>query len=320
MILKYSKNILMAVLLTATAMTVSCKSGESGDEGDKKNDAKESVEGKPMENALATADFKKTDKGLYYSFEKENPDGQQVKEGDVLVGEMVVKFDTVTLFDTKGVSQRIVQANPNWEIKVGEGLMMMHVGEVATFAMDADTVAKFVGPKQMHPAYRPGIGQKVYYKISLQEIVSREDLEKEQAQFAENVKKMQKEEPQKIREYVKKNNIKVKPTADGLYVIVKKKGDGEKVTNGKQVTVHYTGCLLDGTKFDSSVDRGEPFSFVIGQGQVIQGWDKGLLGQTVGSKLQLVIPSSMAYGDRGAGGQILPYSPLTFEVEIISVK
>ena len=87
------------------------------------------------------------------------------------------------------------------------------------------------------------------------------------------------------------------------------------------IIVHYTGCLLDGTKFDSSVDRNQPFSFKIGEGQVIQGWDKGLLGQTVGSKLQLVIPSAMAYGERGAGGgQILPYSPLVFDVEIISVK
>ena len=294
---KYSKIFFAATLLVLAAMLpMACSSGD--------------MDG-----------FEKTVKGLYYNFEKQNPEGQQLQEGDVWVGEMTVKFDTVTLFDNTGNPQRIAQASANWELKVGEGLMMMHVGDVATFAMDADSVAQIVGAAQMHPNYNPNTGQKIYYKINLTGIVTKEDLAKEQAEFMAKVQMMKDDEPGRIRDFVKANNITVKPTADGLYIILKEKGNGEKVTKGQEVTVHYTGCLLDGTKFDSSVDRNQPFSFKIGEGQVIQGWDKGLLGQTVGSKLQLVIPSAMAYGERGAGGgQILPYSPLVFDVEIISVK
>ncbi len=294
---KYSKNFFAATLLVLAAMLpMACSSGD--------------MDG-----------FEKTEKGLYYNFEKQNPEGQQLQEGDVWIGEMTVKFDTVTLFDNTGNPQRIAQASANWELKVGEGLMMMHVGDVATFAMDADSVAQIVGAAQMHPNYNPNTGQKIYYKINLTGIVTKEDLAKEQAEFMAKVQMMKDDEPGRIRDFVKANNITVKPTADGLYIILKEKGNGEKVTKGQEVTVHYTGCLLDGTKFDSSVDRNQPFSFKIGEGQVIQGWDKGLIGQTVGSKLQLVIPSAMAYGERGAGGgQILPYTPLVFDVEIISVK
>ena len=194
---------------------------------------------------------------------------------------------------------------------------MMHAGDVATFAYEADTLVKMLNGQAIHPSYKAGTGQKIVYTINLMRALSTDEYTKEQEMLAQ---KMKNEESGKILEYVKKNNIKVKPNAKGLYVIVNQKGNGDKVTKGKTVTVHYTGRLLDGTVFDSSVERGEPFSFKIGENQVIQGWDQGLLGQTVGSKLQLIIPSSMAYGERGAGGQILPYSPLQFDVEIISVK
>jgi FKBP-type peptidyl-prolyl cis-trans isomerase len=85
------------------------------------------------------------------------------------------------------------------------------------------------------------------------------------------------------------------------------------------VKVHYTGTLLDGTKFDSSVDRGEPFSFTLGQGQVIKGWDEGIGLMNVGGKATLIIPSSIAYEDRDMG-VIKPYSPLLFNVELIEVE
>jgi len=87
-----------------------------------------------------------------------------------------------------------------------------------------------------------------------------------------------------------------------------------------EVTVHYTGTLTDGTKFDSSVDRGEPFTFNLGAGEVIEGWDKGFAGMKVGGKRKLTIPSDMAYGERGAGASIPPNSTLIFEVELLKVN
>jgi peptidylprolyl isomerase len=97
-------------------------------------------------------------------------------------------------------------------------------------------------------------------------------------------------------------------------------GDGPSPEAGQSVAVHYTGWLEDGTKFDSSLDRGQPFSFVIGTGQVIRGWDEGVATMKVGGKRQLVIPPEMAYGERGAGGVIPPNATLIFEVELLEVQ
>jgi len=97
-------------------------------------------------------------------------------------------------------------------------------------------------------------------------------------------------------------------------------GSGDQVVkSGDTITVHYTGTLEDGTKFDSSVDRGEPFTFTIGSGQVIQGWEQGFSGMKVGEKRRLTIPPEMGYGDRAVGG-IPANSVLIFEVELISIS
>jgi peptidylprolyl isomerase len=97
-------------------------------------------------------------------------------------------------------------------------------------------------------------------------------------------------------------------------------GDGPAPETGQQVTVHYTGWLVDGTQFDSSLDRGQPFPFVLGAGQVIRGWDEGVVGMKVGGRRQLVIPPELAYGERGAGGVIPPGATLIFEVELLAVE
>nr|WP_229804456.1 FKBP-type peptidyl-prolyl cis-trans isomerase [Paludibacterium paludis] len=106
-----------------------------------------------------------------------------------------------------------------------------------------------------------------------------------------------------------------------------KKGAGKVAVAGKDVVVHYTGWLYNaakpdhkGDKFDSSVDRGEPFVFPLGAGRVIKGWDQGVAGMKVGGKRTLTIPASLAYGERGAGGVIPPNATLVFDVELIDVK
>jgi FKBP-type peptidyl-prolyl cis-trans isomerase len=97
-------------------------------------------------------------------------------------------------------------------------------------------------------------------------------------------------------------------------------GEGAAPKRGETVTVHYTGWLLDGTKFDSSVDRDEPFAFVLGTGQVIQGWDQGVATMRVGDKTRLTIPPELAYGAEGYPGAIPPNATLIFEVELLSVS
>ncbi|NTU72077.1 MAG: FKBP-type peptidyl-prolyl cis-trans isomerase [Coriobacteriia bacterium] len=98
------------------------------------------------------------------------------------------------------------------------------------------------------------------------------------------------------------------------------KGTGDKVKKGDEVSVHYTGWLTDGTKFDSSVDSGVPFAFVVGDGKVIAGWDEGLLGMQAGGKRELIVPSDMGYGPGGYPGVIPPNATLKFEVELLSIN
>jgi peptidylprolyl isomerase len=109
-------------------------------------------------------------------------------------------------------------------------------------------------------------------------------------------------------------------TPSGLQYIDIQGGDGATPSKGQTVTVHYTGTLEDGSKFDSSRDRGRPFSFAIGVGQVIKGWDEGVGTMKVGGRRTLIIPPDLGYGARGAGGVIPPNATLIFDVELLEVK
>jgi peptidylprolyl isomerase len=108
-------------------------------------------------------------------------------------------------------------------------------------------------------------------------------------------------------------------TPSGLRYRETEIGDGLSPEKGQMVVVHYTGWLPDGTKFDSSVDRGQPFSFQIGIGRVIKGWDEGVMSMKVGGKRMLFIPPELGYGSRGAGNVIPPNAPLIFEVELLDI-
>jgi peptidylprolyl isomerase len=109
-------------------------------------------------------------------------------------------------------------------------------------------------------------------------------------------------------------------TNSGLQYVDSVEGTGETPQPGQKVTVHYTGTLEDGTKFDSSRDRGQPFSFKIGVGQVIRGWDEGVGSMKVGGRRQLIIPPDLGYGSRGAGGVIPPNATLIFDVELLQIN
>ena len=112
-------------------------------------------------------------------------------------------------------------------------------------------------------------------------------------------------------------NEDVQTTDSGLQYVVIEEGDGAQAQAGQRVFVHYVGTLEDGTKFDSSRDRGRPFDFTLGQGQVIRGWDEGIGLMQVGDRYKLIIPPELGYGARGAGGVIPPNATLIFDVELL---
>jgi len=278
--------------------------------------------------------FKTTKNGLKYRFEVMNKDAEMPQEGDVLVGELTLKLDTTTLFSNVGHPDRIFQVTKNmFKGDLQEGLLMLHKGDKAVFGVCADSVANYLQPNQMPSIYKPGEGMIFYYEISLQDIISREDLAQEQANFAKEMEEREANEAGELSAYMAENFPKAKATASGLYIIVNKKGNGPKVAAGKEVSIDYTGRLLDGTIFDSSREADakasgkyqegrpyEPMTYVVGQQPLIAGWDEGVMGQCEGTELTIVMPSKLGYGARGAGQDILPYSPLRFDITIVSVK
>jgi len=134
------------------------------------------------------------------------------------------------------------------------------------------------------------------------------------------IKKANAEKAKRATEEMKKLIKGATTTESGLAYFMIKEGEGVQASAGKTVSVHYTGKLADGTKFDSSHDRGQPIEFPLGEGRVIPGWDEGIALLKVGGKATFIIPPHLAYGERGAGGVIPPNATLIFEVELMGIK
>jgi FKBP-type peptidyl-prolyl cis-trans isomerase len=165
----------------------------------------------------------------------------------------------------------------------------------------------------------------VVYDIEVIELKTKAESEKaikdEEANKAKAATEAKAKEPSLIIQYVKDNKITAKPNASGLYYVEKVKGTGPKATAGQKVKVNYTGKLFNGKVFDSSLDDkpARPYEFTLGKGEVIPGWDEGIAMMSAGGKATLIIPSSLAYAERGAGNDIAPFTPLAFDVELVSI-
>ena len=170
------------------------------------------------------------------------------------------------------------------------------------------------------PPYTPFIYQaEIVDVISKDEFAKKQEEQKLQEQMRTEMAKS--EEAVLLEKYLKDNNINAQPTGDGLYYIETVAGTGPQAGPGKKVRVHYTGTLINGKKFDSSLDRNQPIEITLGQKQVIKGWEEGIALMKQGGKAKLIIPSALAYGETGAGrGVIPPYATIVFDVELIEVS
>lgn len=256
--------------------------------------------------------YKEADSGLYYKFISESGDTAKPHLNDIL--DVVMSYGTKdsTLMPANGVIQ-IQLMKPMFKGDIYEGFAMMHKGDSASFIISADSfftkIARAPRPKFIDSS------SVLYFNVKLKDFMSLEQLMKKRQE--ENAK-LEQEEMTKLDAYLKANNITAQPTASGIYFIEVQKGKGPKAMTGQKVSVHYTGTLLDGKKFDSSYDRKEPISFALGTGAVIKGWDEAISMMSKGGKAKVIIPSKMAYGER-AQGPIPAFSTLVFDVELVDI-
>ncbi len=268
-------------------------------------------------------DFKETDNGLQYAFHVQT--GKEKPElGDILSMEMIYHVNDSVMFNSheQGIPMYLKLMESMYPGDIYEGLAMMSLGDSASFRLDAERFFMLTASMPEIPAFiQPG--DQITFHISMLKIMDDDAFAQEQErimqqQMEEDMLRAEQEEDLMF-EYLAEEGITVEPTPSGMYFVEKVRGDGPAVETGKMVTVHYEGRLLDGTVFDSSYDRGEPIEFVIGQGQVIPGWDEGIGMMNVGGKATLVIPSYLGYGERGAGNMIPAFSTLVFDVEVMDV-
>ena len=255
--------------------------------------------------------------GLSYVMHKSNK-GPKLKLEDVVT--LNLKYSTSKdslVFDSwkmgKPIQLKIAKASFKGDLM--DGLTLLTVGDSASFLINADSLftKTFGAPR---PAF---IDSSSFLNFTVKIISTTTDAAlKAEELKAEKENAMKENEV--IAKYIADKQITPSKSSSGLMYIITEPGSGEQAQAGKTVKVHYTGRLLDGTKFDSSLDRNDPIEFKLGQGMVIKGWDEGIALLKVGGKALLIIPSNLAYGSRGAGGVIPPFSPLTFEVELVSVQ
>lgn len=262
--------------------------------------------------------FKTSNDGLQYQIHTEN-EGEKIKVGDIVTLQMVYRTDSDSvLFDTYKMGQplKLMVSEPTFKGDLMNGLQLLSEKDSATFLINADSLFEktFNFPR---PAFIRA-GSYLTFNIKIEKVQSKAQLEEEMKVEAEKQAGL---ESVNIEKYVSDNKLSTTKTASGLQYVITKQGGNDKAVAGDTVVVHYTGKLLNGNKFDSSLDMGKPLEFPVGQGAVIKGWDEIFTTLTKGTKATVIIPSALGYGASAVGNGAIPsYSTLVFDVEFVNIK
>lgn len=269
----------------------------------------------------------KTEGGVEYKIFKTSDTAQVVNKGDMLmmhVKAVVLEKDTV-LFDTYSNNRPFTL--PSDEPTLKDAFAKLKRGDSAEFIVIADTFYAKSIQQPLPSGIKPG--DKIRFTVSVMDVYSAADIQKLQEEKMKEQTEMMKMQEEKGKGLIEKDSVSTqkflksmagyKTTASGLMYKVIKAGNGKMVKSGNKVTVKYKGTLLDGTVFDETKPGQPDFTFNVGTGKVIPGWDEGLQLMKVGDSFKFVIPWKLAYGSNG-GGPIPPFSTLIFDVEMLKVE
>lgn len=269
--------------------------------------------------------FKKYE-GIEYAIIKDAPGDRHPAPGDFIEFHLVMKVDDSVFANTRKDNQGKPVQSPYQETIKGDfwsGLKLLTPGDSAIFLVNIDSLFAEVKKKQPQAEIPPFLkGKKTMrYEVMLVSVKTQEEMQKDMEQKSSE---QMGADDKLIQDYLSKNNITATKTGSGLYYTIMQEGSGETIKPGQTAEVKYIGTTLDGKVFDANMGpdakRTELLPVVVGQGQVIRGWDEGLQLLKKGSKAKFFIPSPLAYGERSPSPEIPANAVLVFEVEIANVK
>ena len=261
--------------------------------------------------------YKKTDTGLYYKIHVSNDTLKPVLSDIVTIDMEYGLKDSMIFSSIK--SKRPVQIpviEPQFKGDFYEALTYLSVGDSATFIISADSFFHITARSPKLPPFIDS-NSVLYFNVKLNGIQTEEEIKKEEQERNAMLKI---EEGEKLKLYLNDNKITTKPTESGLYYIVTKKGKGSRIDTGNYVKIHFTINTIDGNKIFSTRDRGEPIEIEYGKKFDTDGLEEALGKMKKGEKANLIVPSSIAFGEMGRGGVIPPFSTLLYDVEIINIR
>jgi len=259
--------------------------------------------------------FDKTNDGLEYAFIESNDSAKKANYGDVISIVMQIYAHDSLLFDTREIdfNYKLAIDSNDRPGSINEGFAMMHMGDSAIFKTDAFEFYHYTANVPQPKFIKKG--DKLIFYVRLLNILSQEDLRREKERVE---RRMRSQENILLRDYLKRENIDVKPTKEGLYFISLKKTRGVKPIIGDSVFIHYTLSLTNNMPLESTLNR-NPYGFVYGDSLQIKGINLGVGMMHEGEEAKLIIPSNLAYGNNRVG-IIEPYSTLVFDVKLVRVK
>lgn len=271
-------------------------------------------------------EFKTLPSGLKYKIVDDKKGDKKAIVGSFVKMHIITKINDSTLFDSRKMNNnKEIETPVNAPAQSGdimEAFPLLTEGDSVVFQIPIDSLAK---GQQLPPFAKSGDLLSFYVKIV--SVQTKEEFEKSKEELS---KKQLEIDDKAIADYLKANNLTATKTASGMYYIVTQPGTGANAAVGQKVTMNYTGRSMSGKTFDSNEDPAfqhvEPFEFTLGQGQVIRGWDEGIALLNKGAKAKLIIPSTMAYGERAMPGSpanpdgIPANSSLIFDVEVRDIK